>query len=364
MLQRCGSRLARRGKGSVAQVCAGALVCAAALCGAAPATAGEPDPAYHLLAADAVIAASAAVPDRDPLLDRTQSWVHDALSQSARRLDGLFGPAYAPWHYERTNGSIAPALMWDEFRGWRARVRFRVNVPLPRMDERFGAFIGRVSREEYVTERAEPSGAFPRQYGPVEDDQTLAGVAYREPWHQGWRFDAGAGVRVRTPLDPYVKGGFIYERGNPRKLLFSARETLFWQNSEQLGLTSRLDFARIVAEHWMVRSTVSGTASQETRGVRGYASLMALRPLPFRRAIALQIGAHGETEAEVPLREYGLKAAWRQSIARDWLILELRTSLGYPKDFPGQPRHPSWGVGVGLEMCFGTDEFSAQPVTF
>lgn len=346
------------------RACAGALCCAAALLRAGAGTAGEPDPASHQGAADAVIATSTTAPARDPLLDRTQSWIHDALSQSARRLDGLFGPAYAPWQYERTNGSIAPALLWDEFRGWRPRVRFRVDLPLPRIDERFAAFIGRVSREEYVTERAEPSGAFPRQYGPLEEDQTLFGISYREPSRQGWRFDGGAGVRVRTPLDPYVKGSYVYERGNPRRLLFSARETLFWQNSEQLGLTSRVDLAKIFAERWMVRSTVSGTVSQETHGIRGYANVMALRPLPYRRAIALQIGMHGETEAAVPLREYDLKVAWRQSVAREWLILELRTSLGYPKDFPGQPRHPSWGLGVGFEMYFGTDEFSAQPVTF
>lgn len=340
-----------------------ALWAALVIAGGQTAAAAEPDPVGHV-AEPGLARADAGPATVEPLMDRTHHWVYESVWRSARRIDGLFGPVHDQWRYEQTSGSIAPALLWDEFRGWRAQLRFRVNLPLPRMDERFDAFIGRVNRDEYVTERAEPSGAFPRQYGPIEDDQTLFGISYREPWRQGWRFNAGGGVRVRTPLDPYLKAGYTYENGTPRRLLFSARETVFWQNSERLGLTSRVDLARILGERWLLRSAVSGTVSQETEGLRGFATLMALRALPYRRAVALQLGMNGETDAPVPLHEYGLKAAWRQSVARDWLVLELRTSLTYPKDFPGQPRHPSWGVGVGFEMYFGTDEFSAQPVTF
>jgi len=66
-----------------------------------------------------------------------------------------------------------------------------------------------VNRDEYVTERSPQSGAFERQYGPASEEQKLAGIVYRTPSKQGSRFDAGAGVRLRFPLDPYVGS---YER--------------------------------------------------------------------------------------------------------------------------------------------------------
>jgi hypothetical protein len=66
----------------------------------------------------------------------------------------------------------------------------------------------------------------------------------------------------------------------------------------------------------------------------------------------------------VPVQEYGFKAAYRQAVMRDWLVMEVRTSLTWPKEYPDQPRAPSWGVGVGFEMFFGTDEFLARPITF
>jgi hypothetical protein len=266
--------------------------------------------------------------------------------------------------YQQASGSIAPALLWDEFNGFKPRLRFRANFPLPNVSDKFDAFVGRVNRDEYVTERAQESGAFRRQYGPVEDDQTLLGISYRETPKQGGRWDAGAGVRVRFPLDPYVKGSYVWRKGELDHLLFTVRETGFWQNSENLGLTNRFDFERLFMEQWLLRFTGSATVSQETEGMRGYSALTATRGFPSRRAVTLEVGVDGETEAEVPLHDYGFKAAYRQAVTRNWLVMEIRTSLRWPKEEIEQTRKHSWGVGIGFEMFFGTDEFLARPVTF
>ena len=77
-----------------------------------------------------------------------------------------------------------------------------------------------------------------------------------------------------------------------------------------------------------------------------------------------RLGVESDTAKEVPLEEFGLKAAYRKSVLRDWLVLELRTSLTWPKDREEQPRKPSWGFGLGCEMYFGNEEFSSRPVTF
>lgn len=303
--------------------------------------------------------------DRDPWLDRAQQGLHGLVSGSARRVDRLFGGDETdPKAYERASGSIAPALLWDEFDGFKPRLRFRANFPLPHINERFDAFVGRVNRDEYVTERAQESGAFRRQYGPVEDDQTLLGISYRETPRQGGRFDAGAGVRLRFPLDPYVKGSYLYRKGDLDRLMFSLRETIFWQNSENLGLTNRFDFERLFMDQWLLRFTGSATVSQETEGMRGYSVISAVRGFPSRRAVTVEAGLDGETEADVPLHDYGFKLAYRQAITRNWLVLEIRTSLRWPKEELDQSRQPSWGVGAGFEMFFGTDEFLARPVTF
>jgi hypothetical protein len=303
-------------------------------------------------------------PEDNAWLDRTQRGVYDLAMNSAMHIDHAFGSDRDIGAYRGAEGSIAPALLWDEFDGFQPKLRFRVDLPLPQLNERVGAFIGRVNRDEYVTERSQQSGAFQRQFGPASEEQTLAGLVYRTPSKQGSRFDAGAGVRVRFPPDPYVKGSYVYERGNTSAGLLSLRETVFWQNSEHAGVTTRIDLERVLQDRLLLRWTASGSFSEKSQGVFGYTTFMALLGLPNRRAVALELGADGEADADVPLHEYGFKAAYRQSVYRDWLVLELRSSLTWPKDDPSQPRAPSWGVGVGFEMFFGTDEFLARPVTF
>ena len=237
---------------------------------------------------------------KDPWIDRLHQGVFNAVWRSAMRVDQWFGSTADENAYMQTSGSIAPSLLYDEFDGFQPRLRFQVDVPLPRVNERFHAFIGRVNRDEYVTERKPGSGAFPRQYGPVENDETLFGIRYREP-RQGGHFEADAGLRIRSPLDPFVKGSWRFEHGTSESTLWSMRETAFWQNSEKFGVTSRFDVERIFADTWLTRFTLSGTISQRTEGVRGYGAATVIRGLPNRRALCAELFSEGEMDADVPL---------------------------------------------------------------
>lgn len=340
-------------------------VCGTLLCAPAGAQTEEP-PDKRPAPPPEATAAQQGPPTKadDEWLDRTQRGVYDLAMNSAMRIDHVFGSDRDLGAYRGAQGSVSPAVLWDEFDGFQPKLRFRVDLPLPQLNERVGAFIGRVNRDEYVTERTQQSGAFQRQFGPASEEQTLAGIVYRTPRKQGSSFDAGAGVRLRFPLDPYVKGSYVYERGNTEQGLMSLRQTLFWQNSEHAGVTTRGDIERVLRDRLLLRATASASISQKSQGVYGYSTLTALLGLPNRRAVALELGMDGEADADVPLHEYGFKVAYRQSVYRDWLVLELRSSLTWPKEDPNQPRAPSWGVGFGFEMFFGTDEFLARPVTF
>jgi len=299
-------------------------------------------------------------------LDRTHQVIYDSMWRSAEHVDRWFGSVADDAVYEQIYGSITPSLLYTQYDGLRAQLRFNMNIPLPQINDRLHAFIGRFDPNEFITERDEPSGAFPRTYGPPTEDQTLLGIGYHEAAkpQQGGRFDAGVGIRLALPTDPYIKGSYVFERGVSETGLFSIRETLFWQHSEGFGETTRLDLERIYDVHWLVRYTASATRSQQSEGVRGYSSVMLLHELTNRRAVAVEFGVDGQVQAPVPLHDYGAKLAFRKGILRQWLIMELRGSIDWPKDFTYQHRSASLGVGIGFEMLFGTSTFLARPVTF
>jgi hypothetical protein len=313
---------------------------------------------------DPVVAPSPESIKNDPWIDRAHLWLFNSVWRSARAMDGWFGEqAPDASYYRHTEGSISPAILWDEYDGFQPKLRFNVDLPLPRMNERYHAFIGRVNRDEYVTERDISSGAFPSQIGRVEDDETVFGIGYRSP-KEGAHFAADAGVRLGFPMDPFVKGSYVFQHGEASRVLIGLRETAFYQGSEGFGVTSRFDAERVIDLKWLLRATLSGTFSQESEGLRGYTALTAMRGFANRRAIAAQIFSQGEMDAEVPLEDYGLKLAYRRSVARDWLILEIRTSITWPREHLDEERKANIGVGIGFEAFFGTDDFLARPVTF
>jgi hypothetical protein len=299
-------------------------------------------------------------------LDRTHQEVYDAVWHSSMHVDRWFGSDLDAQIYQNgAYGSLAPAILWDQYYHAKELLRFNANFPLPQIDERFHAFVGRVNPEEYITERDEPSGAFARTYGPATEDATIFGLSFHQPERQGGYFDLGAGVKISFPMDPYVKGSWVFEKGASDTGLVSLRETAFWENTEGgPGVTSRIDLERIFNFRWLVRWTASGTISQRTMGTRGYTDVLAMRGFSNRRAIAIEIGMDGQTKAPVPLHDYGIKFAYRKAILRRWLVMELRTSVDWPKDFTYQRRPASFGAGIGFEMLFGTEEFLARPVTF
>ncbi|HEX2493112.1 MAG TPA: hypothetical protein VHK24_05005, partial [Steroidobacter sp.] len=267
------------------------------------------------------------------LLDRTHEGLHSLLWRSAMYVDGWFG-SQTPEHVyaDRTRGSITPIVLWDEFNGFTQKFRFRVKMPLPQLDERYNAFIGTFSRDEFVTEREQASGAIPRQGtgGEIEQDETLVGLQYRGRRKAG-RFEADAGIRIRMPLDPFVKAGYRFEHEIAHQTLLTLRETAFWQNSEGLGVTSRVDIERAFDIDSLVRWTASATISEKSEGVRGYTNLTGYRALSSSSAVGAQVFTEGSFDADVPIGEYGFRAAYRRQVLRDWLVLELRPSLTWPK---------------------------------
>ena len=322
----------------------GVLVCARAYCDNAPEQQGPPQESW---------------------IDRSHSFVYDTLWRTAMGLDRYFGAHQEdPNVYQKLYGSVAPALLWDQLRGVQPKLRFQVNAPLPQLNDRFSAVIGRLNPDEFVTESAEQSGAIQRQFGPEATDESIFGLAYRGPLKTGGSFGYGAGVRLRFPLDPYIKGDYSFVRGTPTAVLMTLKETLFWEQSEHLGVTSRLDLDHFLSDKMLLRFSTADTLSQKSQGVRGFASMTLLRSLATRRAVVWNLSTDWETGAPVPLHEFGGAVAYRQSVFREWLILELRSSVTWPKLLPDTGRRADFGVGVAFEMLFGTTQFRARPVTF
>jgi len=287
-------------------------------------------------------------------IDRMHAGLYKSMCFTAVWFDGFFGSARFDDEYQATHGSLAIGALWDERNRWDPSLRFRVQMKLPKMSDRYSLFVGRVDPDEYVTELRDDFDTLPRQFGREGDDALLVGLGYSQPGRRGGHFDAGLGASLDSSAGPYAKGTYRIAVPILARNLLRLRETIFWEQSERLGATTRFDLERLLTDKLLARWTGSATFTQETQGVRWFSNFTLYQNLGDGRAISYQAGLTAESDREVPITDYGLRVIYRRTIfERDWLFLELRSSVTWPRDSLLERRESNIGAGMAFEMMFG-----------
>jgi hypothetical protein len=161
-------------------------------------------------------------------------------------------------------------------------------------------------------------------------------------------------VRVDTPLDPYVRTRYEFVRNFAESYVFNARETLFWQNSEGLGTTTRMMLDRALSEKFLLRWANLGTFTQETEGVEWYSQVTLFQSVGERTGLAWQAQVEGATDNEVQLTSTAVRLIMRRQFKNpEWLILELRCGVAWPREKIEERREASPELGIAFEMQFG-----------
>lgn len=290
------------------------------------------------------------------LLERVRRQLTVTACASSAWLDGLFGDQFHYWDYRATHGTVSAGGLWSKYDGFDPRLRFRVRLQLPQWNERISAFAGRVGEDDYISDTEQDFEALPtRQFGRLEDESVLVGLGYSSPNRTGNDFDAGVGVRVDLPLDPYGRVRYEVVRTFAERYVFSARETLFWQNSEGFGTTTRLNLDRALSDKLLLRWSNLGKFTEKTVGVEWYSQLTLYQSLTDRVGLAWQTQVEGATDNEVPLTRYAARVIMRRQMTPEWLYLEARAGVGWPRRKLTEHREISPELGLAFEMKFGNE---------
>ena len=295
---------------------------------------------------------------RDPpdatMIERMRRRLSVTTCASSAWLDSLFGDQFRYDQYRATYGTISAGGLWSDYDGFDPRLRFRVRLKLPQWDSRISAFAGRVGEDDYISDTEDDFDALPtRQFGTLEDESVLVGLGYSSPERTGNDFDVGVGVRVDLPPDPYARARYEIVRAFGEHYVFTARETVFWQNSEGFGTTTRTYLDRGISDTMLLRWANLGKYTEETIGLEWYTQLTLFQSLNDRTGLAYQLQTEGETDNEVQLTRHSARMILRRQLNWDWLFLELRGGVSWPRRKVIEERKPSPEVGIALEMQFG-----------
>jgi len=296
------------------------------------------------------------MPD-NTMLERVRRRLTVTACASSAWIDGLFGDQLRYDQYRETYGTVSTGALWSDYDGFDPRLRFRVRLQLPQWNERISAFAGRVGEDDYISDSEGDFDALPtRQFGTLQDESVLLGLGYSSPERTGNDFDAGVGVRVDIPPDPYAQARYEIVRTFMEKYVFRARETGFWQNSEGFGSTTRVTIDRALSDKFLLRWTTLGKFTERTRGLEWFTNATLFQSIDRRTGLAYQLQTEGETDNEVPLTRHSARLILRRQLPQEWLFLELRGGVSFPRRKLTEVREASPEIGVAVEMQFGHDK--------
>jgi len=319
----------------------------------APATTGPPPPADATPATDENLcgppSASTAFID----------WLHSGLFRltcgSVSWLDGLFGDRRYDREYRATHGTVTTGALWSERDRWNEVLRIRVRVYFPQVSQRFHAFLGREDRDEYLAEEATELHGLPTQFNRNADESVFLGLGYNEPLRKHGSFDFDTGVKVRFPLNPYVKGSYRFAQKLSESDLFRFRQIVFWEHDERLGTATHIDLDHVMGSRHLLRWSGSGTFSENTEGLRWYSNIALFHLMSEARAFSYEVAADGSTDREVPLSSYGFTTVYRQRLFRQWFTMDLRAGINWPRYALAEERRSNLNASVAFELRFDKD---------
>ena len=289
-----------------------------------------------------------------PLLDKTQQKVSGIASGAAQRIDSFFGASDVEEEATVSRGRLALGSQWDGRDGTKTRLRLKARLALPAIDERASLVLGRGDTDELVDGSGDDNiDSLPSRFNDFEDDEWLLGIGYTRnaKLRRGWMF--GLGVKLATPLEPYARATYRWNRVFHDNWLWRIEPRLFVQSQRGAGasIQNTLDYA--ISDHWLLRSWSVAVVEEDVEGVSWTSKLVAYQNLSRRSALSYAVYGIGETDYEVPIKDYGIELRYRRQVLREWLFVEFLTYLNYPREFLIEERHSNIGVGVEFEMQFG-----------
>jgi hypothetical protein len=296
-------------------------------------------------------------PEGEAFLDATRRRLWETLCSANLWFDGLFGEHRNPENARDVSGRIEVSAIGNRVEGYKVRSRIDVNYELPNLEHRWNAFIGRGSdANDFIQDRRKGLGLRSQFLDVETDERWLAGLGYSLPGSYQRSIDFRVGGSGGREPEVFAQGRFRRNWIVDERNLVHLREAAFWTNRQGFGVTAGVDYDRYLRRSLLARWGTIGTYSEDTHGVNWRSALVLYNDLTGRRAIAYEGFVRGETDAPVPLSEYGARIVYRQALTRQWLFGEIVFGYSWPRLRLEDRRGGATTFGVGLDLGFGRDD--------
>lgn len=284
-------------------------------------------------------------------LDKPQQKVSTGLEWLSKRMDTFFASESL---YEESTGSYARLTASTILREGGSQSYLgdlSVRVELPHTKKKLKLIIETDADKNIENRPGQPSQPTPNQ--ALSQTSYFAGVEKELAEESPWNIHTSTGIRIRAPLDPFVRLYMTREVPFEKwKLRFT--ETLFHFHSSGTGHNTTLEFDRPLSKTDLFRVHSSATWWDQTDHYDLNQSFTFYHEITERRALSYAIAIFGTNKPTSHADTYLLDIHYRQRLHQDWLYAEINPQVLYQKMNNFTPEH---SVTLTLEMIFGDTHF-------
>ncbi len=302
--------------------------------------AGEEDSALT----DSESAASTA--DR---LSSAHYYLSENVEALADKIDSFFGSTRI---YEESSGTyvqLRGTTIYGRGGEWEFDGRVRAKFDLPHLAEKINLVFESEGEDDNREDRILSGSTLPQA---VDDKDLAASLQYVIQRREFWDIRLQPGLKVKWPLDPFVRVRFRWL--NPLSQTWLSRVTVTpgWFNSRGWEARARLDLERATGGGSLFRSSSEGIwLLDDPRNLALVQAFFFSHPIGNRDQLAYEIGVTGQIEPRLEDTGYFASVRYRRDIHQRWIFLELKPQIVFDRDddFRANP-----SIALSLEMVFGS----------
>jgi len=283
-------------------------------------------------------------------LDPTRKSIGNWVDNTSRNIDGFFGTDESLRVENESYLRFGQEIDWMEGDGASGDLSLRYRIDLPTSEERLRLVIESDPEESQGTLQEQGSG---RLSNDQRDRRTSTlGLNWLESRdkRENWSNRVGAGIRLRIPLDPYVR--FTSERlwqlhEGPWQL--ESNNRLSWFNNSGYSARTRWDLGRPLDASRHLRFLTNIQWREEEDNLEYSETAELNHRINSRSALRYSAIALGESASNPRITNYYLQTRYRRDLHKGVLFADVIPELHFPREHSYDPQ---WAVTLRLEMYF------------
>jgi len=281
-------------------------------------------------------------------LDQAHENIGSWVDYSARSLDGLIGTEDSLTVDNNSYLRITQESLWQETEGISNDLSVRFKLDLPTSKERLRLLIESDPEESLGTLTEQGSNSQLNEQ--LSNSNTIIGLDQLTPRdkRQRWSYRLGGGIKLRTPIDPYVRAtGERVWSWDETSWELSSYNRFSWFDSDGYSARSHWDLSRPLDADRRLRS-YTRFQWQETEDTLEYSQRFEIsRQLDDRSNLRHGLIMVGDSLSDPRINDYYLQSWYRRDIHKGRLFMDLIPELHFDRDSDFAPR---WAFTLRFEF--------------